>query len=215
MKRKWLAVGISTFAVVLLVLGSLTNVVGYQTVQASNQKIISTEINSRELLFQTILDIGNNKEIQKVFLGSEITGKGFLDIGIRFSVFTPPVLTEKFLKHAYTMGVILSKTIGKSKMHSLLERYPVSNQGMQKEINAVIEKDTSLKNEIMQLSSLSCDCNNGNTSVWDFPVICRILLPLFIIFFDLAFSSYGISLFFFILFGMIDALGSILHCYWY
>jgi hypothetical protein len=40
MKRKCLAIGISSTAVVLLVLGSLSNVVGYQTVQSSDQNIV-------------------------------------------------------------------------------------------------------------------------------------------------------------------------------
>jgi len=173
--NKYPIIGVSICAVVLLVLASLTNVVGYQTVQSSNQKIINTEINQKELLFQTILDIANNKEIQKVILGSQITGKRFFDTGVRFSIFNHPVLTEKFLKRMYTMGVILSKTISKSKIHSLLERYQVSNQGMQKEINAVIEKDAKLKGEMMQLSSLSCDCENKNKTEWGFPVLCEIL----------------------------------------
>ncbi|MCX6661592.1 MAG: hypothetical protein NTY91_03480 [Euryarchaeota archaeon] len=42
-------IGVSICAVVLLILGSLSNVVGYQSVQSSNQKIINEEINQREL----------------------------------------------------------------------------------------------------------------------------------------------------------------------
>jgi hypothetical protein len=37
---KYPLIGVSIIAVVLLVLGSLTNVVGYQTVQSSSQKTI-------------------------------------------------------------------------------------------------------------------------------------------------------------------------------
>jgi hypothetical protein len=138
-------IGGSICAVVLLVLASLTNVVGFQTIQSSNQKIISTETNEKELLFQTIIDMANNKEIQKVILGSEITGKRFFDPGMRFSVFTPPVLTKRFLNFAYRFGLILSKTIGKSKMQSVIKQRQVNDQGVQKEINAVIEKDAKLK----------------------------------------------------------------------
>jgi hypothetical protein len=173
--KKYPLIGSSICAVVLLVLASLTNVVGYQTVQTSNQKIITTEINEKDLLFQTILDMANNKEIQKVILGSEIIGKRFFDPCMRFSFFTIQVLTEKFLKCMYTMGVMLSKTINKSKMHSLLGRHPVSNQWVQKQISSVIEKDFKLKGEMKQLSSLSCDCENKNTTKWGFPVLCEIL----------------------------------------
>jgi hypothetical protein len=40
--NKYPLIGVSIIAVVLLILGSLTNVVGYQTVQSSNQKTINT-----------------------------------------------------------------------------------------------------------------------------------------------------------------------------
>ncbi len=58
-------IGVSICAVVLLVLGSLSNVVGYQSVQTSQQNVIKERINQRELLFQTIVDIANNNEIQQ------------------------------------------------------------------------------------------------------------------------------------------------------
>jgi hypothetical protein len=215
--NKYPLIGGSILAVVLLILGSLTNVVGYQTVQSSNQKVISTEINEKELLFQTILDITNNRDIQRVILGSEITGKRFFDIGLRSSVFNPPVLTEKFLERMYTMGVILSKTLSKSMIHSMLERFQVSNQGVQKEISAVIEKDASTKNEIMQLSSSSCDCENENTTVWNFPISCAILYS--IVIFDYLILSIGNRFqITFILIEFISAImifiGAILNCDW-
>ena len=64
---------VSICAVVLLVLGSLSNVVGYQSVQSSQQNIIKERINQRELLFQTIVDIANNKEIQRIILKSQMS----------------------------------------------------------------------------------------------------------------------------------------------
>jgi hypothetical protein len=190
--NKYPLIGGSICAVVLLVLASLTNVVGYQTVQSSNQKIINDEIDQKELLFQTIAEMANNKEIQKVILGSKITGKRFFGPDMRFSVFTPPVLTKRFLNFAYHFGLILSKTIGKSKMQSVIKQRQVNNQGVQKEINTVIEKDAKLKEEMTQLSSLSCDCENENTTQWNFPILCGFLnLFLLVIW---AFESIGIKL---------------------
>ena len=71
MKRKWLVIGISTVSVIFLILTSLSNVVGYQTAQTSQQNLIKERINQRELLFQTIVDIANNKEIQRIILKSQ------------------------------------------------------------------------------------------------------------------------------------------------
>jgi len=176
--NKYPLIGVSIIAVVLLVLAALTNVVGYQTVLSSNQKVIKDEVNQKELLFQTILDIANNKEIQKIAFNSEMMRKEFFNPSIRFSVFTPHVLTKKYLNTAYHIGLILTKTISKSKIHSLLERYQVSYQGIQKEITAVIEKDAKLKNEITQLSNIKCDCENNNTTRWTFYILCTLLFPL-------------------------------------
>jgi len=58
-------IGVSILAVVILLLGSLVNVVGYQTVQTSQNNLIKEKNNQKELLFQTILDLANNKEIQQ------------------------------------------------------------------------------------------------------------------------------------------------------
>ena len=69
--KQYPLIGVSICAVVLLILGSLSNVVGYHTVQSSNQSAIKERINQRELLFQTIVDIANNKEIQRIILKSQ------------------------------------------------------------------------------------------------------------------------------------------------
>ncbi len=84
-------IGVSICAVVLLILGSLSNVVGYQSVQTSQQNIIKERINQRELLFQTIVDIANNKEIQRIILKSQMSR------GI-FPTSEIPVLTKNQLK---------------------------------------------------------------------------------------------------------------------
>ncbi|MBP1662665.1 MAG: hypothetical protein H6P94_914, partial [Thermoplasmatales archaeon] len=69
--KKSALIGVSLCVVVLFVLGSLCNVVGYQTVQTSQQNLIKEKINQRGLLFQTIVDIANNKEIQRIILKSQ------------------------------------------------------------------------------------------------------------------------------------------------
>jgi hypothetical protein len=178
-KSKSLAVSI--IAVVLLVLGSLSNVVGYQSVKSSNQKVINEQVNQKELLFQTIVNIANNKEIQRIILKPQISREGFFNPDVRFSVFTSQVLTKNQLKHMYLVGLILSKIISKSRMHSMIERFQVSNQGIQKEISAVIEKDVTLNGEMNQLSNSECDCENEKIIRLDLSTtICTILLVILI-----------------------------------
>jgi hypothetical protein len=172
---KYPLIGVSICAVVLLVLGSLSNVVGYQAVQSSNQKIINEEVDQKELLFQTIVDFANNKEIQQVILKSQISKEGFFNPDVRFPIFNTPLITKSQLKQMYLVGLLLSKTISKSKMHSIIEKYQVNNQALQKEITGVIEKDATLNREIKQLSNSKCDCGKENTALWHFPVLCSIL----------------------------------------
>jgi len=160
-------IGVSICAVVLLVLGSLSNVVGYQTVQVSNQAVINNEVNQKELLFQTIVDIANNKEIQRIILKSQISRGIFPTSDI-------PVVNKNQIRQLYFLGLILSKIISKSKIQSMIGKYQFNNHEMQKEVSTFIEKNPILNGEINQLSSLKCDCENENT-FWHFPVICTIL----------------------------------------
>jgi len=169
-------IGVSICAVILLILASLTNVVGYQAVQSSNLKIINEEVDQKELLFQTIIDIANNKEIQGIILKSQISRGGFFNPDVRFPIFNAPVLTKNQLKQMYLVGLLLSKIISKSKMQSLLEQHQMIPKGVQKEITGVIEKDATFNREIIQLSNANCNCGSSSgVAVWPFPVICLIL----------------------------------------
>ena len=150
-------IGISIIAVVLLVLSSLSNVVGYQIVQSSHQQIIKERINQRELLFQTIVDIVNNKELQQIILKSQMSR------GI-FPVSDFPVVTKNYLEQMYFIGLLLLKGISKSKIYSIIKQSQFSSQEMQKEISAVIEKDATLNAEITQLRNSECDCEIATSS---------------------------------------------------
>jgi len=203
MKRKCLAIGISTISVILLILTSLSNVVGYQTVQSSNKTAISNEINQKELLFQTIVDISNNKEIQRIILKSQMSR------GI-FPVSNIPVLTKNQLKQMYLIGLVLSKFISKSKIQSMIQQYQLINAEIPQEINAVIEKDATLKGEMIQLKNSECDCENDNTTEWRFPVICLLLYPIVIcVLMICGLFLGGFSL------GILWGIGLILQCFWW
>ena len=163
---------VSICAVVLLLLGSLSTVVGYQSVQTSQQNFIKERINQRELLFQTIVDIANNKEIQRIILKSQINRGTFPTSEI-------PVITKQQIRQMYFIGSILSKVVSKSRIHSMVQQYQLLNPIIQGRINGVIDKDVTLSNEISQLQNSECDCENESASEWRFPVICFVLMVLF------------------------------------
>ena len=181
MKRKCLAIGISTVSVILLILTSLTNVIGYQMVQSSNQQIVKEEINQRELLFQTIVDIANNKDIQRIILKSQMSR------GI-FPTTEFPIITKNQIKQMYFLGLILTKVMSKSKIQSMIGEYQFNNQDIRNEISTVIEKETTFNSKITQLKDSECDCENeinqekiSTTDFSDTPIICEISIILIVI----------------------------------
>jgi hypothetical protein len=193
--------GVSICAVVLLVLGSLSNVVGYQTVQSSNQQTIKENVSQKELLFQTIVEVANNKEIQRTILKPQMSG------GI-FQVSDIPVITKNQLKQMYFIGLILSKFHSKSRMQSVIEKYQFSWQEMQKEISAA-----PLDRQVTQLTNSECDCDNEQMAFWHFPILCTILqyigLAGFLMTIFGPFPTIGMYMV-----GICLLLGTILDCYW-
>jgi len=201
--NKYPLIGVSIVAVIVLILASLSNVVGFQTVQSSDQIVIKERINQRELLFQTIVDIANNKEIQRIILKSQMSRGIFPTSDI-------PVVTKNQLKLMYLIGLILSKVISKSRMQSIIGKYQFDNQGIQKEISAVIEKDTTLNGEISQLKSSDCDCESEDTTQWNFRVICTLILfPLYGL---TRLIEIGYTIYFPVVIMLI--IGSFFNCFW-
>ncbi len=201
--KKYPLIGISIVAVIVLILASLSNVVGFQTVQSSNQNTITNEVNQKELLFQTIVDIANNKEIQRIILKSQMSR------GI-FPVSESPVLTKNQIRQMYFLGLILSNVVSKSRIQSMVQQYQLQNPNIQEGINGVIEKDVTLNAEMTQLQNSKCDCENENAIEWRFPIICILLAPLWIVAAILAIvSNYG---FYFV--ETMGYIGKILNCFW-
>ncbi|VVB60065.1 Uncharacterised protein [uncultured archaeon] len=223
--KKNLLIGSSIAAVVLLVLGSLTNVVGYQQVQSSNTKTIKDDIDAKELLLQTICDITNSKKIQSIIHNYEIKRDFensllsrltcakplWMHLRTHFSGLLPPVkiITKEYVQYAYVMGVIFSRVIDTSKISLILRNNKIVNQEMQREIAAVIEQDRLLKEEITRLSSSECGCESENTTQWTFPIICTLLFPIFMYALILWALDHTIPLVF-----IIGDIGKTLNCWW-
>jgi hypothetical protein len=202
--KKWCIAGISLFAVFLLILGSLNNVMGYTTVQSSHQQTIQKEINQKQVFFQTICDLANNKEIQRIILKSEMRNGIFPDSVI-------PVFTMKQLKQMYFLGLILSKFIHESRLQSMIRQYRLSSQEILKEVSTVREKDTTVNTEILQLKESECDCQNTKTVEWNYPAICSLLYPFAIV----TLVLYSFTHFFILLYEIMFLIGATLQCFWF
>jgi hypothetical protein len=166
--KKWFVIGISIIATILLSLTSLTNVIGYQTVHTTYQQTKKERVNQRELLFQTICDIANNKEIQRIILKSQISRGIFPESKI-------PTLTKNQLKRMYFIGLLLLKFMSKTRIHSMVLTHQLITPEIQQEIIAIIERDPIIQDEITQLVNSDCGCEKTE---WGFPIICTIIVVL-------------------------------------
>ena len=122
------------------------------------------------------------------------------------------VLTKTQVRQMYFLGLILSKFVSKSRIQSMVGKYQFNNQEMQKEISAIIEKDTILNAELTQLKDSDCDCENGNTAAWGFPILC---VSLFIIYAETFFlwMTFGLNALEVVCFTLKE-LGNKLNCFW-
>jgi len=200
--RKGLFLCGSISAVIILILVSLTNVVGYQSVQSSHKQTINEAVNQRDLLFQTIVDIANNKEIQRIILKSQMSN----------GIFPPseiPIITKQQIRQMYFIGLILSKVISKARIQSMVRQYQLLNPEIQREISSVIKKDTTLNTELTQLKNSECDCENESTIEWSFPILCIFLYPLLIVS-----AIFLLLLHYYPFYEFMEALAKELNCFW-
>lgn len=202
---------ISTAVVSLIVLASFLNVVGVHTVEQSNNKVIKDEIDQKELLFQTIVDITNDKEVQSIILKYH-SGLFHKDVQTR-------VLTMKQLISMYFVGSILSKRVDRSKVQSMVQNYTLKNQELLNEISSMIENNVTLNMEMEQLELFNCGCEVNEPINESYPpVICAMLWALSIG----PYMLYLITLILFhvelklmyIIWTTLVYIGSILNCPW-
>ena len=190
--KKYPLISISIAVVFLIIVASFTNVVGIQSIESSNNKITTDEVDQKDLLYQTIIDLVNNKEIQQIIQKYQTSRKGFFNPIKKFFGLNYPTITKNQLKKMYSIGLFLSRFISKSKIQSMIKEHQLISPEIQKEITAVIEKDATLDREMTQILNSGCDCDNEQTSSWGFPILCSILNILMII--PLILFGFGSSL---------------------
>ena len=73
----------------------------------------------------------------------------------------------------------------------------------------IIENDEELYSIVEKLTVEDCGCEDDKPNGWSFPVICTLLVPLWILAFGLAVRSGQVTLWY-----IIVVIGSILNCFW-
>ena len=226
MKRKQIVLGAALSVFILVSTPVLANTIKTEIRSPLNNTSTEDAIKPKELLFQTIVDIAENKDIQNLFGNSEFEielnkGESTLLLmklfmknpKLLFSIlFVHPVLSKDYLNYAYGMGLEISDTLDELDIELTVDSIHVKNPRMQEEIFNIIEGNNELNKKMEEISYLTCGCDNDNTEFtnWDFPIICDILgaIAIFGLFIGLIFGGPGI------IFIIAEVLGEIFNCGW-
>jgi len=159
------------------------------TVQPRIEKEIQTEekiidIEPKNYLFQTIIDIANNPEVKNLLeqhhnelfnvnIDRSVYRKLLLRNPRLFSslLFTKPSMTHEYLDKCYNKGIEIVKILGEDKALELIESIEVSDTEVFDELNNIIFKDEKLSDKLSTLKEM----NNELNSDMGYPIICYLL----------------------------------------
>jgi len=172
------------------------------------------DIEPKDYLFQTIIDIANNPELKelleqhkcdlfKLNVDRSVYCKLFLRYPRLFGslLFSKSSLTYEYLDRTYSNGIEITKIIGEDKALELIESIEVTDTEVLDEFNSIISKDEELSIRFETLKQM----NNESNSIlgYPYPIICtiltflampsEILFDLINIFQDFYFISYFIA----------------------
>jgi len=85
----------------------------------------------------------------------------------------------------------------------------IQNIESEDDVLKIIEGDDELNSIVENLKSFDCGCDDATPTRWNFPVLCLLLVPLWILAFGIFVRSGEFTLFF-----IVSTIGSILNCFW-
>jgi hypothetical protein len=166
------------FGIILLFLGLAVRP-NIATVQEKDNKI---GIEPKEYLFQTIIDIAYNPDIQSLLDQSnndlyraKIDKSIYRDLlfsnpRFLFSVFLiKPSMTIKYLDNCYNKGIEITRILGEERVLNIIESIEIEDKEVLDEVKRIITNNKELSSKISFLSELN-----------DYSIICFILLLLMI-----------------------------------
>jgi hypothetical protein len=173
-------------AVVILFLGlAIQPSVAVQTEQ-------DIDIEPKDYLFQTIIDIANNPDVKKLLekykpdmfnvdMDRSVYRKLFLiNPRLMFNTLsTKPTMTLEYLDKCYKQGIEITNIIGEDKVLEMAENVEVTYTKLFDELNNIISKDEELSIRLATLKEINRELN----PVTPFEnIICPIAYTLFLLF---------------------------------
>ena len=176
------------------VLGIIILLLGI-AVQPGTAKVQTNNINEdeKDILFQTIIDIANNKDLKNL-IDIEKNNGFFLDFDYKFKniyrkilfnnpgllsslFFTQTTITHSNLELAYGKGCELINTVGEDKALELIESIKITNPKISNGLSDILENNEKIKNKIEEIKIMNQESNPA-PPFEGYPIICGILLML-------------------------------------
>ena len=198
--------------------------VGIQPAIATVKQETEIEIEPKDYLFQTIIDIANNPEVKellekykydlfKIDIDRKIYRKLFLrNPRLMFNtLFSKPSITIGYLNKCYNQGIEITKILGEDKVLEIIENVEVTDRMLFDELNDIISKDEILSGRFAILEEMNRGLKPDLPFIED-PVICGILTILGtigLLFFIPVIIFFGLSVLSFSIFKNIQIIGYI------
>ncbi len=186
MKQRIISKGLAV-AVILLFLG-----VGIQPAIATVEpKEDFIDIEPKDYLFQTIIDIANNPDVKelleqykynlfKIDIDRSIYRKIFFRNPRLFfnTIFTKPSMTIEYLDKCYNKGLDITNILGEDESLEIIENVEITDRKLFDELNNIITKDEELSNRLVTLKEMNSELKSVSP-FWDHPIICSILFLIY------------------------------------
>ena len=148
------------------------------------------DVKPKDFLFQTIIDLINNPDINNLLEQSandlfkvDIDRSVYRKILIRnprlmFNMFfNKPSMSIEYLNKCYNQGIEITNIIGEDKVLEIIEIVEITDTKLFDELDNIISKDYELSSRLENLKKMNKEINS-NKLFWDnYPIICSILLP--------------------------------------
>jgi hypothetical protein len=170
-------------AVILLFVG-----VGVQPAVATVQPETEIDIEPKDYLFQTIIEIAKNPDFKnlleqqsydlfKIDIDRSICNKILLKSPrmVFSTLFIKPSISIEYLNKCYNNGIRISKFLGEEKVLEIMESVEVKDIGIYEKLNKIITEDEELSIKLETLKEMNRELNTKPLD-WNFPIICLMLL---------------------------------------
>ncbi len=182
---KTLVKKILVIGIILLFLG-----VGIQPAIATVEPEEIIDVEPKDYLFQTIIEIANNPEVKNLLeqydndlFKVDIDRSVYRKILVRnprlfrSMIFTKPSLTCEYLNKTYNNGIEITNILGADTLFKIIEKVDFNNFRVIESLNGIINKDEGLSTRIAKLKETSFKLN-PKTTFEDTPYVCFILMIL-------------------------------------